>query len=278
MRVITLFTALIALSTVAFAQDNMQINIYDVYRQFMKPLPNGTVDDQITTDIKRPMANLLYPVDMSSLAPPDKDPKFRDLIAVLQQQMGDPPTGVLTTEQFIRLSQASHDVNADLIAIPSRLVFTDDNAVSAGGTWVEDPEPFWRPINTAHIWCFKARGMCEEYTATLNFDQPVVALNLGDTEYQITSWSSSRVTAERQVPCATGLMTLDIKAQQVTIVTVPPLDASICTPDPTWKFHPITRKLVDGFEVAEKFWREKVNKARKLVYPAARALLPAVQK
>jgi hypothetical protein len=31
---------------------------------------------------------------MASLAPPDKDPKFHDLIAVLQQQMGDLPTGV----------------------------------------------------------------------------------------------------------------------------------------------------------------------------------------
>jgi hypothetical protein len=67
---------------------------------------------------------------------------------------------------------------------------------------------------------------------------------------------------------------LDIKAQQVTIVTVPPPDASICTPDPTCKFQPMTWKLVDGGEVAEKIRREKMNKARKLVYPAARALLP----
>jgi hypothetical protein len=56
------------------------------------------------------MANLLYPVDMASLAPPDKDPKFHDLIAVLQQQMGDPPTGVLTIDQYSRLSQASRNV------------------------------------------------------------------------------------------------------------------------------------------------------------------------
>ena len=81
----------------------------------MKPLPNANVDEQITALIKPPMANLLYPVDMSSLAPPDKDPKFRDLIAVLQQQMGDPPTGVLTTDQFFRLSQASDNIDRHLI-------------------------------------------------------------------------------------------------------------------------------------------------------------------
>jgi hypothetical protein len=36
----------------------------------------------------------------------------------------------------------------------------------------------------------------------------------------------------------------------------------------------MTWKLVDGHEVAEKIRLEKMNKARKLVYPAARALLP----
>jgi hypothetical protein len=47
MRVITLFTALIALSTIAFAQDNKESNFYD-YRRGMKPLSNATVEEQIT--------------------------------------------------------------------------------------------------------------------------------------------------------------------------------------------------------------------------------------
>jgi hypothetical protein len=36
-------------------------------------------------------------------------------IAVLQQQMGDLPTGVLTTDQFFRLSQASDNIDRHLI-------------------------------------------------------------------------------------------------------------------------------------------------------------------
>jgi hypothetical protein len=36
MRVITLLTALIALSTIALAQDNKESNFYDVYRRGMK--------------------------------------------------------------------------------------------------------------------------------------------------------------------------------------------------------------------------------------------------
>jgi hypothetical protein len=119
--------------------------------------------------------------------------------------------------------------------------------------------------------------MCEETMATLNDDWNDVTLFLSDDEYQITSWSSSRVTAERQAPCFTQSMTLDIKAQEVSTVTLPPADPSGCTaPNPpiTWKFHPMNWKLVDGHEVVEKIRLEKMNKARKLVYPAARALLP----
>jgi hypothetical protein len=201
------------------------------------------------------------------------------IFAVLQQQMGDPPTGVLTTDQFSRLSQASDNIDRHLIVLPPRGVsMVLDDAVFAEGTRAGDN--VLRPINFVRISCFKARGTCEEYMAWLTPDDQInlvsLFLTLGD-EYRITSWSSSRVTAELQVPCFTALMTLDIKAQQVTTVTVPPRDASICTaPDPptTWKFHPMTWKLVDGREVAEKFTQEKMNKARKLVYPAARALLP----
>jgi hypothetical protein len=114
--------------------------------------------------------------------------------------------------------------------------------------------------------------MCQEYTAWFNLDGRVLYLGLID-EYQITSWSSSRVTAESRAPCFTDLMTIDIKPQQVTTVRAPQPDYSSCTgfqyPD-----HPLTRKLVNGFDVAWKVSQEKMNKARKLVYPAARALLP----
>jgi hypothetical protein len=150
-----------------------------------------------------------------------------------------------------------------------------DDEVFAEGTRAGDN--VLRPINFVRISCLKARGTCEEYMAwlTVENDSNIVSLFLDNSnEYAVTSWSSSRVTAEWQAWCFTALMTLDIKAQQVTTVTVPPRDASLCMAPTTWKFQPMTWKLVDGSEVAEKFTQEKMNKARKLVYPAARALLP----
>jgi hypothetical protein len=74
----------------AFADDQ---NIYDFSRQSDQNTDGAIVDEQTTAIIKRHMANLLYPVDMTSFTRPDKDVKFREQIIALQKQMGVPPTG-----------------------------------------------------------------------------------------------------------------------------------------------------------------------------------------
>jgi hypothetical protein len=170
MRIIALFIALMALSAVAFAEKKKDSNVYDEFRQLPTAASNVTVDDEVTALIKRRMANLLYPVDMSSLVPPDKDPKFHDLITVLQQQMGDPPTGVLTEDEFGRLSEASDNIDGNLIGLPlgKHVSVVDSAAVSAEGAGAWEEENGSRPkINFVRIFCFKARGMCEKNTAWL---------------------------------------------------------------------------------------------------------------
>jgi hypothetical protein len=68
----------------AFADDQ---NVYDFFRQ-LPSSDRAIVDEQTTALIKRHMANLLYPVDMSSFARPETDAKFREQIIALQKQMG----------------------------------------------------------------------------------------------------------------------------------------------------------------------------------------------
>ena len=88
---------LIAFSAAAWADDKQdKTNVYDVFREFLKPSAGATVNQQVTVLIKRHMANLLYPVDMWSFVGPEQDGKFRDLIKVLQRQMGAAATGILT--------------------------------------------------------------------------------------------------------------------------------------------------------------------------------------
>jgi hypothetical protein len=81
----------------AFADDQ---NVYDFFRQ----LPNSDsaiVDQQTTALIKRHMANLLYQVDMSSLARPETDAKFREQITALLAVACPTLTAARSNDRFI---------------------------------------------------------------------------------------------------------------------------------------------------------------------------------
>ena len=165
------FLILIVVSTGAFAEDkNNQANVYDEFRQWMKPLPDATVDEEVTARIKRHMANLLYPVDMASFVRPEQDVKFREQIIALQKQMGAPPTGTLTSDQFDRLAEAARDIDDRPIGTyPGKLVerFKNGELVWAVGTGTTDDQanPLAHPINISRIWCLRSSGTCELSTA-----------------------------------------------------------------------------------------------------------------
>jgi hypothetical protein len=276
--------ALLILSTAAFAGEiNNQSDVYDDFRRvLLPPLPGVPVDEEMTALIKRYMASLLYPVDMPSLNRPDKDAKFRDLIIILQQQMGDPPTGVLTTEQFLKLQEAFRYVDGDLILNAPKHLFIDKDGASASGTGITDAGlcsdrpgagcDIGQPINYVRIFCFRARGVCERWVSSFDSKDRFLFLDSG-TEYNIDTWTSSGVTATEHTPCATFLMTIDVQSEQVTIETVPQPDLSTCKgfrpPD-----GPSTWTLVDGLPIAQKLSRDRMNAARALVYPPAKRLLP----
>jgi hypothetical protein len=273
MRAGSILIILIMISTSAFADDRSQTNVYDEFRHLGAPSPNVTVDEQVTALIKRSMANLLYPVDMSSLVSPDKDTKFRDQIIVLQQQMGVALTGVLTADEFDRLSEASRNVDSQSISLPPKTVFMlkDQGLVLAGGakSWDDDANP--NRFYAVRVSCVRASGTCEEYEATYNLDTRVLLLDVA-IEYRINTWTSSEVTAQAKGPCETAFMTIDIGSQQVTTVIVPQPGSSTCQgfqpPDRTTKW-----KLMNGLSIGQKLSQDKMSKARMLVYPPARKFM-----
>jgi hypothetical protein len=192
---------LIALSTAAWADDNQdQRDVYDIFREWMKPSNGATVDEQVTAHIKRFMAHLLYPVDMSSFDGPDKDGKFRDLIIALQKRIDAPATGTLTSAQFDRLADASRDIDDRpiiLLPLQKNVFVTNDAVLLAVGTGAEDGLAY--PLNSIRIVCVKADGTCDLIDA--GFDPKMRSLTLGDTPYEIKTWTPSRVTAIREHPC-----------------------------------------------------------------------------
>jgi hypothetical protein len=263
---------LIAVSTGAFADDS---NVYNDFLKWMKSLPNATVDEQVTALIKRHMANLLYPVDMASFARPEKGVKFREQIMALQKQMGEPPTGTLTSDQFDRLAEAAHDIDSRSIGTwPGKIVDRSGELVWAVGTGTTDDrdDPLAHPINISRIYCLKASGTCELSTAEFSPDDSQLYFAT-PFWYTITTWEPPRVTATTEEPCGTALMSIDIKNKSVTISSVPHSDLSFC---PQGR-KPSTWRLADeGFPIIWKIHQDKVSKARALVYEPETRLVPPV--
>jgi hypothetical protein len=261
----------------AFAEDQKddQRNVYDFFRQRDQNSDSAIVDEQTTADIKRHMANLLYPVDMTSFARPEKDVKFREQLMVLQKQMGAPATGDLTLDQFIRLRKAARDIDDRPIGTSLKLVGRTNNGelVWAEGTGTTDDigNPLAHPINITRIWCLRSSGTCELSTAEFSpEDSQLYFANPFD--YTITAWEPTRVTATSEHPCGTALLSIDIPTKSVRISSVPHSDLSFCS-----KEGPTTWRLADdGFPIIWKLHQDKVNKARALVYEPERKLVPPV--
>lgn len=264
----TLAIFLMLFSTGVLAEDKQdQKNIYDDYRRSLKPSAGISVDEQTTAIIKRHMANLLYPVDWSSFNTPEKDIKFRELIKLLQKQMGVPETGTLTSDQFSRLLKASRDIDAPLILAPptEKIVSMDGDLLLAVGTGAM--EDIANPINKVRIVCVKSAGTCNMSEAT--FDLKTQLLDFYDVaSYEIQTWTRNRVTAIREHPCGTAMMSVDVNAKSVAVVVTPHNDQKFCSdkPDGTWS-------LVDRFPVGWNIARDRQLKALELVYEPSRKLI-----
>ena len=222
------------------------------------------------------MANLLYPVDMTSFARPEKDAKFREQIITLQKQMGVPATGTLTVDQFIRLADAARNIDDRVIGTwPGKIVDRTKNgelvwAVGTGTT--DDPaNPLAHPINISRIYCLRASGTCELSTAEFSPEDSQLYFAT-PFDYSITTWEPTRVTATIETPCGTSLMSIDIQTKSVVISSIPHSDLPFCS-----KEGPTTWRLADeGFPIIWKVHQDKVNTARALVYEPANKLVPPI--
>jgi hypothetical protein len=87
-------------------------------------------------------------------------------------------------------------------------------------------------------------------------------------DYKIVTWTPNRVTAFREHPCGTAVMSIDVNSQTVAVVVTGHSDLKFCTdkPEGAWS-------LVDGFAVGWNIARDKQIKALELVYEPSRKLI-----
>jgi hypothetical protein len=257
---------LFVLSGIAWADENDdKRDVYDVFRGVLKPPAGTTLEEDVTSRIKRYMAALLYPVDMSSFVRSENDPKFRTLIVVLQKEMGEPATGVLTNSQFDKLHEAALNIDERGVSLgPGKFVYKSDdgNVVGARGTGAMND--IANPINITQLFCSKSEGTCEMSGAEFDLKYGML-ISQPPVIYEIKTWGRSRVTAISEHPCGTASLSVDVETKDVTIASVPHADLPFCSKEPAniWK-------MVDGFPVAWNIYREKYNKERALVYEPAK--------
>lgn len=257
---------LCAFSSIAWADEKDDArNVYDVFREVLRSSAGTTLEEDVTSRIKRYMAALLYPVDMSLFVRSESDAKFHELIIVLQKQMGEPATGVLTYGQFDKLHEAAQSIDDRGVTLgPGKLVYRSDDGNVIGALGTGAANDLANPINVTRLLCSKSEGTCEMSGAEFDLKYGTL-ISPSPAIYEIKTWGPSRVTAIREHPCGTASLTVDVETKDVTIASVPHADLPFCSKGPAsiWK-------LVDGFSIAWNIYREKYNKARALVYEPAR--------
>jgi hypothetical protein len=267
---------LLILSGIAWADEKEdQRNVYDVFSELdklVKPSPGSrevTLEEDVTSRIKRYMANLLYPVDMSSFVRPEKDQKFRALVVTLQKQMGEAATGTLTYGQFNKLQEAARNIDENGVYVASgKLVYRSDDGNSVGALGTGSMTDLANPININRMLCVRSEGTCEMSASELDLKGRML-IAAAPVIFDIKTWTPNRITAVREHPCGTASLTVDVQTKDVTITSVPHADLSFCSKEPAsiWT-------LVDGFKVVWNLYRDRYHKARELVYEPAKKLFP----
>jgi len=231
-------------------------------------------DANETLGIKLAMARLLWPVDLGVLKPPADDQKFRDQIKALQSQMGVPATGNLTFGQEKILMRAAEFLFEHRVyGGAQKMVFASDDKllVTADGSWSMEDMAY--PINSTEISCWKPEKTCIVSSANLDLDDADTRLLAVSMEqYEIKSFSDTKIIAEREGFCGSSTLAIDVKAKTAKVVSVPNLVSDSCQKfRNSWmiqsereKIHVMT--LVNPWDASKKFFDVRKAEAEKLVY------------
>src|SRR2546430_2137078 len=232
----------------------------------------------ITALIKRHMAQLLYPVDLTKFDAPARDPQFLALVKELQKQMRVQATGILTEDQYRRLSDAARRIDDVMIGLPPyKQVFINEerNFVTADGTLTSGPQDY--PLKLSRITCRREEASCDLITAYFDREDSsgLAQLYFDDLlrNYAITAWTAEGIVAQDYAPCGTATLMINFKQQSAKIVSVPHGDSKMCHRANAGEGTSTTWTLADGFPLAWQEHLKRRNDALALVYKPASTLM-----
>ena len=278
--------ALSSMGAIALTKDDVEkmtpeqqgkIDVYEVYRVAIgsQATQSLNLDEVLTKLIKRNMAMLLYPVDMSVFSIPEKDVKFKEHIKQLQKRMDAPQTGLLLKEQFDVLSNAASTLMERKVFPPPGMLISGSIAgqIIAQGTWVMDDDAF--PVNYSKIRCEKSEQVCTEVGLSVAmphqfFSDDDFNVMLDEaTKYKVVTWESDEVTAVAESLCRKTRLTINTTTKQASLVTTDNSKDGCTLPTggniPNLG-KPRVATLGDGFKEPKKKYDARNKQAQKLLY------------
>lgn len=171
--------------------------------------------------IKMALHELYYDTDLSVKKHPSEDPGFYKTLVEFKDRIGSSQTGVFTAADMRSLFYYQELANyADHNVSPLGLFSVSQTGgyTRAQGTWVMQGEKLAKPINLAKIDCWRSDGACTVTDSELqppSKDGGSAYITSDTSEWEIKSWSSTRVVAEKTTVCRRLVLTLDMAAKQV---------------------------------------------------------------
>jgi hypothetical protein len=202
------------------------------------------------------------------------DKQIESWVKQFQSDLGEPPTGVLTVDQFETLSSRSASVRMSPIYLPSGKIgetgpniFITDGYASVEGTWVIEGDEVAHPLNVANIKCYRKFGHCFQIDVEIDnenyFDNTTSGsyhLATYDSLLPIMSWTDQEIVLENNAECRNNTITINAKAKEVYEVSrnnggdresceLPQLE------------QPRTFKLVEPYQLSRDYFAQKQKEA-----------------
>lgn len=188
----------------------------------------------------------------------EESPVLTKAIIDFQKNIGAAPTGVLLLREFKTLGEKENLIWPGKVQLPPfNHVVALPTYVSAEGTWIfEDNTPQLNPIQTSKINCSKDTMDCEESVAVI--DEENRLLNLFTEHYQVTKWTDDEVVAENDAPeCVSYTLNINLRKQEAHSYRRGKGKkdcAGIAV-------KPQILRFAKGFEVSQKYYEDRRNKA-----------------
>lgn len=221
MKWLMLFTATLA-STPAPATDP------DPNAPFLETVAEAETEFGIPTGmyvflIRQALIDLYY--DQECVPSAAIDQRYKRAVGAFQRRLGNPPTGVLTVQEFDKL-QMAHEQAVPEWPAPGMLhsVGIRSDYAQATGTWrFRGPAKLADPIQASKIECYRELGVCIEAIAVADYGQMLMGgmshyVRADLTVWKITRWESGVeiVAEDDSAMCVSTTLTLTARNKQAT--------------------------------------------------------------